>query len=55
MADAALHEAKAQGLTPEGAGEAVRMIGDKVGAVAQAATSINPSMKNTSRGITKPS
>jgi len=55
MADAALHEAKAQGLTPEGAGEAVRMIGDKVGAVAQAATSNNPSMKNTSRGITKPS
>ena len=37
MADAAVHEAKAQGLTPEAAGEALRTIGDKVGAVAQAA------------------
>ena len=39
MADAAVDEAKAQGLTPEGAGEALRTIGDKVGAVAQAAAS----------------
>lgn len=38
MADAALQEARAQGLTPEGAGEALRTIGDKVGAVARAAT-----------------
>ena len=39
MADAAVHEAKAQGLTPEAAGEALRAIGDKVGALAQAAPS----------------
>jgi hypothetical protein len=39
MADAAVHEAKAQGLTPEAAGEALRAIGDKVGALAQAAAS----------------
>jgi hypothetical protein len=39
MADAAVHEAKAQGLTPEAAGEALRAIRDKVGAVAQAAVS----------------
>jgi hypothetical protein len=39
MADAAVHEAKAQGLTPKAAGEALRAIGDKVGAVAQAAAS----------------
>jgi hypothetical protein len=39
MAAAALGEAKAQGLTPEGASEALRIIGDKVSAVAEAATS----------------
>jgi len=39
MADAAVHEAKAQGLTPEAAGEALRAIGDKVGALAQVAAS----------------
>ena len=39
MADAAVHEAKAQGLTPAAAGEALRAIGDKVGALAQAAAS----------------
>jgi hypothetical protein len=39
MADAAVHEAKAQGITPEAAGEALRAIGDKVGALAQAAAS----------------
>jgi hypothetical protein len=39
MAEAAVHEAKAQGLTPEAAGEALRAIRDKVGAVAQAAVS----------------
>jgi hypothetical protein len=39
MADAAVHEAKAQGLTPEAAGEALRAIGDKVGVLAQAAAS----------------
>jgi hypothetical protein len=39
MADAAVHEAKAQGLIPEAAGEALRAVGDKVGAVAQAAAS----------------
>ena len=32
MADAAVHEAKAQGLTSAAAGEALRAIGDKVGA-----------------------
>ena len=53
MADAALHEAKAQGLTPEAAGEALRTIGDKVGAVASAATSTSPSTKNISRGSNK--
>jgi hypothetical protein len=47
MADAAVLEAKAQGLTPEAAGQAIRAIGDKVGTVAQAATSTNPSTKNT--------
>jgi hypothetical protein len=35
MAGAAVDEAKEQGLTPEGAGEALRTIGDKLGAVAQ--------------------
>jgi hypothetical protein len=39
MADAAVHEAKAQGVTTEAAGEALRAISDKVGAVAQAAVS----------------
>ena len=48
MADAAVHEAKAQGLTPEAAGEALRAIGDKMGAVAQAAAS-----KGTSRSPKK--
>ena len=48
MADAAVHEAKAQGLTPEAAGEALRTIGDKVGAVAQAAAT-----KGTSRSPKK--
>ena len=48
MADAAVHEAKAQGLTPEAAGEALRTIGDKMGAVAQAAAS-----KGTSRSPKK--
>jgi hypothetical protein len=48
MADAAVHEAKAQGLTPEAAGEALRAIGDKMGAMAQAAAS-----KGTSRSPTK--
>jgi hypothetical protein len=53
MADAAAQEAKAQGLTPEAAGDALRTIRDKVGAVAQAATSANPTMKSTSRGTKK--
>src|ERR1700732_3646369 len=53
MADAALHEAKAQGLTPEAAGEALRTVGAKVGAVASAATSTSPSTKNISRGSNK--
>jgi hypothetical protein len=35
MAGAAVDEAKEQGLTPEGAGEALRSIGDKLGAVAR--------------------
>ena len=48
MADAAVHEAKAQGLTPEAAGEALRTIGDKIGAVAQAVAS-----KGTSRSPEK--
>jgi hypothetical protein len=39
MADAAVHEAKTQGLTPEAASEALRAIRDKVGGVAQAAVS----------------
>jgi hypothetical protein len=38
MADAAVHEAKAQGLTPDAAGEAIRTIGEKVASVAQATT-----------------
>ena len=50
MADAVLHEAKAQGLTPQAAGEAVRTIAGKVGAVAQGGTSTNPSTKNIARG-----
>jgi len=53
MADAALREARAQGLSPEAAGEALRTIGDKVGAIAQAAASTNPSTKSTSRGFNK--
>jgi len=47
MADAAVQEAKAQGLTPEAAGDALRRIGEKVG-VAQAAIS-----KSTSRDAKK--
>jgi hypothetical protein len=38
MADAALQEAKAQGLTPEAAGKALHTLGEKVGAIGQAAT-----------------
>lgn len=48
MADAAVHEAKAQGLIPEAADEALRKTGDKVGTVAQAAGS-----KGTSRSPKK--
>jgi hypothetical protein len=49
MAEAAVGEAKAQGLTPEAAGEALRTIGDKVGrAATQAATSPSTSKKNLS-------
>jgi hypothetical protein len=47
MVDAAVQEAKAQGLTPEAAGEALRKIGEKVG-VAQDAIS-----KSTSRDAKK--
>jgi len=50
MAGAVLHEAKAQGLTPQAAGEAVRTVAGKVGAAAQAGTSANPSTKNSPRG-----
>jgi hypothetical protein len=39
MANAAVHEAKAQGLTPRAAVEGLRAIGDKVGAVTEAAAS----------------
>jgi hypothetical protein len=49
MADGAAREAKAQGLTPEAAGEAVRAIGDKLSGVAQSAASI----QDTSRGSKK--
>jgi hypothetical protein len=52
-ADAALRESKAQGLTPEAAREALRTIGHKVGALAQAAVSTNPSMKHTAPGSKK--
>jgi hypothetical protein len=38
VADAALHEAKVQGLTPRAAGEALRTLGEKVGAIGQAST-----------------
>jgi hypothetical protein len=38
MADAALQEVKAQGLTPAAAGEAMHTLGEKVGAIGQAAT-----------------
>jgi len=48
MADAALHEAKAQGLTPEAASGALRTIGEKVGSVAQAATSTSSPAKKPS-------
>jgi hypothetical protein len=50
MADAVLHEAKAQGLTPQAAGEAVRTVAGKVGAAAQAGTAANQSTKNSPRG-----
>jgi hypothetical protein len=53
MTDAAVHEVKSQGLTPEAARGALRIIGDKMGAVAQAAISTNPSTKGTSRGSEK--
>jgi hypothetical protein len=49
MANTALHEVKAQGLTPEGAREALRTISDKVGSVAQAATATSSSTKKTSQ------
>jgi hypothetical protein len=51
MADAALQEAKAVGLTPEAAGDALRTIGNRIGSAAQAKTS-NPSRQNVS-GATK--
>jgi hypothetical protein len=38
MADAAVQEVKAQGLTPEAAGKALHTLGEKAGAVGQAAT-----------------
>jgi hypothetical protein len=38
MADAALQEVKAQGLTPESAGKALHTLGEKVGAIGQATT-----------------
>jgi hypothetical protein len=38
IADAALEEVKAQGLTPEAAGKAVHTLGEKVGAIGQAAS-----------------
>jgi hypothetical protein len=41
MADAGLHEARAQGLTPGAAGDALRTIRDKAGALAERATSKN--------------
>jgi len=51
MASAAVDEAKEQGFTPEGAGEAFRTIGDKLGAVAQAAS--DPMAKSASGGSKK--
>jgi hypothetical protein len=53
IADSALSEAKAQGLTPKAAGDALRAVGDKVSAVAQAATATHPSAKNTAPGSRK--
>jgi hypothetical protein len=38
MADAALQEVKAQGLTPEATGKALHALGEKVSAIVQAAT-----------------
>jgi hypothetical protein len=38
MADAAAQELKAQGFTPQAAGEALHTLGEKVGAIGQAAT-----------------
>jgi hypothetical protein len=38
IADAALQEVRAQGLTPEAAGKAVHTLGEKVGAIGQAAS-----------------
>jgi hypothetical protein len=53
MANVALHEAKAQGLTPEAASGALKTIGEKVGSVAQTATSTRPSTKETPQGLKK--
>jgi hypothetical protein len=53
MADAALQEAKAQGLTPEAAGDALRTVGDNVGTVIAQAATTSPSTKNISRDSKK--
>lgn len=53
MAGAALQEAKAQGLTPEAAGNALRTVGGKVGTVIAQAATTGPSTKNASRGAKK--
>jgi len=50
MADAAVHEAKAQGLTPDAAGEAIRTIGEKVASVAQATTATSSFGKKPAPG-----
>jgi uncharacterized protein YukE len=53
MANTAVNEAKAQGLTPEAASGALRTIGDKVASVAQTAASTSSSTKETSQGSKK--
>ena len=53
MADAAVREAKAQGLTPEAAGESLRAIGDTVGAVVRGEKSGSASTNNSARSSKK--
>lgn len=53
IAGAALQEAKAQGLTPKAAGEALRVVGEKVASVAQASSSTHPAGNKSGLGSKK--